>query len=179
MKATNDESGHSSLTVPYRLAKGLGWFSIGLGLTELAFPGAIGRMLGLEDRQGLIRAYGAREIAAGVGALSIDPAPAIWARAAGDLVDLATLAMGLKAGGEARRNAAVAIAAVAGITVVDVLVASSIGKATARPAQVRDYGDRSGFPAGARAAREQAADFEAPDDMRAAFADREGALESA
>jgi hypothetical protein len=128
MDADQGRSGRETQSKAERVAKGLGWFSIGLGAAELAFPGALGRMLGLGNRNGLIRAYGAREIAAGVGALSSHPMPAMWARAAGDLVDLATLAIGLKAEGDEKRNAAIAIAAVAGITIVDLVVAAQLSK---------------------------------------------------
>jgi hypothetical protein len=57
-------------------AHGLGWFSIGLGLTELLAPGHLARFLGMEDRAELIRAYGAREIVTGVSILAQDdPTP--------------------------------------------------------------------------------------------------------
>jgi len=46
-----------------KMAKGLGWFSIGLGLAEIAAGRQIGRALGMEHRTGLLGAYGAREIA--------------------------------------------------------------------------------------------------------------------
>ena len=54
----------------YSLAQGLGWFSIGLGLVELAAPGRLARSLGMEERTELIRAYGTREIMTGIGILS-------------------------------------------------------------------------------------------------------------
>jgi hypothetical protein len=128
MKTIETDSGRGAPTTAEQMAKGLGWFSLGLGAAELAFPGALGRMLGLGNKEGLIRAYGAREVAAGIGALSSHPAPAMWARAAGDIVDLATLAVGLKAEGDERRNAAIAIAAVAGITIVDLAVAAQLSR---------------------------------------------------
>ena len=46
-----------------QLARGLGWFSIGLGLTEIAAAPILARTLGLVGKEGLIRAYGLREIA--------------------------------------------------------------------------------------------------------------------
>ena len=63
-----ERKGPSSLTGPDRLARALGWFSIGLGVTELVAPGQIARTLGLEGKEGLIRAYGARELAHQLGA---------------------------------------------------------------------------------------------------------------
>ncbi|TMJ17930.1 MAG: hypothetical protein E6G94_01075 [Alphaproteobacteria bacterium] len=145
-----------SLTTTDRVARGLGWFSIGLGLVEIIAPGRLGRALGLEGRERLLQAYGGREIGAGVWALSDTPAPAIWARVGGDLLDLATLAVGLRdADSEQKRNAIIALAAVAGITVVDLLTAASLTAETSeRKGETgRDYSDRSGFPQGAASAR--------------------------
>jgi hypothetical protein len=148
-----------SLSTTDRVARGLGWFSIALGATELVAPGRLARALGLEGRERLLQAYGGREIGAGVWALSDTPAPAIWSRVAGDVVDLATLAAGLRgADEEQRRNAWVALAAVAGITVVDILTAASLTaeQSERRGDTGRDYSDRSGFPGGVAKARGRA-----------------------
>ncbi|MBV9932066.1 MAG: hypothetical protein JO013_14135 [Alphaproteobacteria bacterium] len=158
-----------SLTKTDRVARGLGWFSLALGLTELVAPGKLGKALGLEGKETLLRAYGGREIGAGMWALSDTPAPAIWARVAGDLVDLGTLAYGLKdADEEERRNNFIALAAVAGITVVDLLTAMSL---TAEQSEQkgetgRDYSDRSGFPQGLDKARGGAGQQAVPVDYK-------------
>jgi hypothetical protein len=159
-----------SLTMTDRVARGLGWFSIGLGLTEIIAPGRLAKALGLDGHERLVQAYGAREIASGVGALSVDPAPAIWSRVGGDLLDLGTLAVGLRNGDEAqRRNAGMAIAAVVGITLVDLLTAASLTREMSEDrGEQRDYSDRTGFPGGVSAARAAARrDFETPPDMTA------------
>jgi len=44
-----------------RLAGGLGWFSIGLGLLELTAAGPLARGLGMRGQENLLRAYGLRE----------------------------------------------------------------------------------------------------------------------
>ena len=153
------------------LAQGLGWFSIGLGLAELLAPHAVSRSLGLRGQEKLIASYGVREIAAGIGILaSRDPTPWIWGRVAGDALDLATLAGGMAAGhGRERGNAGLALAAVAGVTLLDVLCgrALSARKLTERKRLARDYGDRRGMPQPAEAMRGAARDFEVPRDMRA------------
>src|SRR5207302_1188548 len=49
-----------------RLALGLGWFSIGLGVAEVAAPRAMARLSGLRDdesAESIVRSLGAREIA--------------------------------------------------------------------------------------------------------------------
>src|SRR6476660_4910621 len=79
-----------------RLAKGLGWFSIGLGLSELLAPKAIAKICGVSNTHtGLIRVYGLREIAAGIMIFSQEnPAAGVWSRVAGDALDLASLGKG-------------------------------------------------------------------------------------
>lgn len=159
-----------SLTTTDRIARGLGWFSIGLGIAELVAPGRIAETLGLEGKENLLRAYGGREIGAGMWALSDTPAPAIWSRVAGDLVDLGTLAVGYRSGDEnQRRYAGYAIAAVAGITLIDLFTAVSLtSEMSEKKGEQRDYSDRSGFPQGAGKARGAAGDFRTPRDYRAA-----------
>ena len=61
-----------------KLAMGLGWFSLGLGLYELLAPEHLSRVLGLEGREGLLRFYGLREIGAGLGIFLTQPNPAPW-----------------------------------------------------------------------------------------------------
>ena len=72
------------------VARGLGWFSIGLGLVEALSPGIVTRTLGMEGKEGLVRGYGVREIGTGIGILAAnDPSPWLWGRVAGDALDLA------------------------------------------------------------------------------------------
>lgn len=116
------------------LATFLGLFSIGLGLWELAAPRSVARATGVRFSPRLIQAYGLREITAGVGIVADhQPRNWLWARVAGDAIDLATLCA---ACAEARNSAdrqktLVSIAAVAGVTVLDVLCAQ---EHTRRPA---------------------------------------------
>jgi len=105
-----ERKGQSSMIGADRLARALGWFSVGLGVAELVAPGRIARTLGLDDKQGLIRAYGAREVASAVPTLSIDKPIGLASRIAGDALDLGTLATGLQRDNPQRRNAAIATA---------------------------------------------------------------------
>ena len=88
-------TGPSSLSAADRLGKALGWFSFGLGLAELIAPRQITRALGMEGKEELVRAYGAREIGAGILCLSIDKPLGLWNRVAGDGIDIATLLTGM------------------------------------------------------------------------------------
>jgi hypothetical protein len=142
-----------SLTTADRMARNLGWFSIALGVAELFAPGRVARAAGVEGRERLLQGYGLREIQSGIWALSDTPAPAIWSRVAGDLVDLATLMAGPKDGnGESNRNRTMAIAAVLGITAIDLATALALTSETSeKKGETRDYSDRSGFPRGVQA----------------------------
>jgi len=164
-----ERNGPSSLTSPDRLARALGWFSIGLGVVELAAPGRLARMLGLDDKEGLIRAYGARELASAVATLSVDKSAGLASRIAGDMLDLGTLASALHRGNPKRNNAAVATALVAGITLLDLIAFAGVKTAHRRePGSQRDYSDRSGFPLGPQVSRGLARkDFQTPPDYRA------------
>lgn len=110
-----------------RLAVGLGWFSIGLGLAELAATGPLTRWLGVEDHAKLVRAYGLREIAAGVGILTNSRiAPHLWGRVGGDALDLASLGAAMRDEDANRRNLAIAIGAVVGVTLLDIMAGKSL-----------------------------------------------------
>ena len=164
-----ERKGPSSLTGPDRLARALGWFSVGLGVAELVAPGRIARALGLEGKEGLIRAYGARELASAVPTLSIDKPVGLAARIGGDGLDLATLATALHSDNPKRRNAVIATAMIVGITLLDVVAYKGVKAAHQRaPGSDRVYSDRSGLPRGAEASRGLArADFQIPADYRA------------
>ena len=160
----------SSLKIPNpdSFARFLGFFSLALGVTELVAPRAVSRASGLGGRQtGLLRGYGAREIATGVGILaSKNPAPWLWARVAGDALDIATVGLGRPRRG-AGRTAVMALTALAGVMALDTLAARNAQTRTAAKQQMRDYSDRSGFPKPAEQMRGAALDdFEAPRDMK-------------
>src|SRR4051794_30638940 len=74
-------------------AAGLGYFSIALGIAELAMPRAMRRAAGIDASDALVRGYGIREVATGVAILMThDATPWIWGRVAGDALDIATVA---------------------------------------------------------------------------------------
>ena len=150
------------------LARGLGWFSIGLGVAELMAGRTIARWMGMEDKTNLIRAYGVREITTGVGLLALgDPKPWIWSRIAGDAVDMATLAAGMQDNPRAG-NARIAFGAVVAATALDVVCAQKLHQEEAyyRSLPVPDYSDRSGFPRSISAMRGAASDAPIGEDMR-------------
>jgi uncharacterized membrane protein len=115
-----------------RMAQGLGIFSIGLGLAEAIAPGAVADLVGTRNHSPMIRGYGVRELAAGAGILS-DPSNAawVWARVAGDALDLASLGSALSSRRNDRGRALFGLVSVAGVTTLDILCAISL---TRKPA---------------------------------------------
>lgn len=115
-----------------RRASGLGWFSLGLGFAELVVPGAVARLIGARgdgDGRRWLRMFGAREIVAGLGILSgRQRAGWLWARVAGDVLDLAALGRVSARTGRERSRVALATAAVAGVTLADALTAVQLAR---------------------------------------------------
>lgn len=163
------KSGPSSLGASDRLAKALGWFSIGLGVSQLVAAPRYTRALGIEGNEGLVRAFGVREITSGVLSLSVDKKAGLWSRVGGDALDIAVLGLAMRDNPK-RDNVATALAAVIGVTLLDIVGAQGVTARHSRGrGQVRDYSDRSGFPQGIERARGAAVDFQTPSDYRAAL----------
>lgn len=112
-----------------RLANGLGWFSIGLGLAEVLAPRALCKFLGVKDHSFLVRLMGLREIAAGLGILTQrKPAEWLWARVGGDVLDLTLLGAAAKSETANRGRIALSTFAVAGVTAMDVCCAQELSR---------------------------------------------------
>ena len=111
-----------------KIARGLGWFSIGLGLAELLAPRAIASISGVsKQRTGLIRLYGLREIASGIMIFSQqNPAGGVWSRVAGDALDLASLGAAAASPETKKGRLAFATANVLAVTALDVITAKQL-----------------------------------------------------
>jgi uncharacterized membrane protein len=124
-----------------RLANALGWFSIGLGLAEMAAPSAVAQLIGVTDEdktRNVLRGYGLREIAAGIGILSRpQPAGWLWGRVAGDLLDLSSLGTALSSSRSNRARVGAATAAVIGVTALDVRCALQLHRGSANGGNVK------------------------------------------
>jgi hypothetical protein len=115
-----------------KLSFGLGVFSLALGAAELLAAPHIARSLDAPRRKGLIRAFGVREIVAGVGLLNAPAHSAgVWGRVAGDALDVAALGF---AAGNAPHNRTVwrALAFVVGAAALDLFVARGLDRSTGR-----------------------------------------------
>lgn len=113
------------------LAQGLGWFSVGLGLAQVLAPREFARFIGVRDDARnctLLRLVGLRELACGAGLFSgRRPAGWAWARAAGDMMDLALLGSALASGAPRRDRVTAATAAVVGAAAADLYGAVRLG----------------------------------------------------
>jgi uncharacterized membrane protein len=116
-------SGQTPL-VERKLATGLGWFSVALGLAEILAPRALARLIGVRHHPILFAALGLREITSGIGILSQQRAAGwLWSRVAGDVMDLSLLGTAFATDPADERRVEAAAAAVAGVTVLDAICA--------------------------------------------------------
>lgn len=102
------------------LGLALAGLSIGLGLAELFAAKGIARRLGVRGHEDVVRAYGYRELASGAALLAAPASAApVWARVAGDVLDLGTLGAAFRAPGAKAGPILGAIAFVAGALLLD------------------------------------------------------------
>lgn len=112
-----------------RMARALGWFSVALGIAEIAAPRELGRMIGVRGNETVLRALGVREVASGVGILlARRPAGWLWSRVGGDVMDLALIGTAITRGQADQRRAAAAAAAVAGVTAMDLFYSQRLSR---------------------------------------------------
>jgi uncharacterized membrane protein len=127
----------SQKTPNEQLADFLGWFSIGLGVSQVLMPRVVSKICGVENSSGntaVMRAIGMRELAAGIGILSNKkPTNWLWMRVAGDMMDLALLGNAARNDENHRGRTAFAIANVLGVLAVDALAAQQIGNSPNEP----------------------------------------------
>ena len=137
MPALSERTQAKSREIQNSLVTGLGWFSLGLGLAEVVTPGSVSRLIGIrndETSRNVLRGFGMRELAAGVGILTQQrPAGWVWSRVAGDVLDMASLLSARKTN---PARVAVFTAAVAGITALDIMCSREL--TAAQPARERE-----------------------------------------
>ena len=109
------------------LARSLGWLSVALGAPQVVAPRQVVRLVGARESdrsRTVMRLVGVRELAAAAGILGRRrPAGWLWARAAGDAMDLALLLVALDDKKARPERLAGALAAVAGVAAADVAAA--------------------------------------------------------
>lgn len=125
LNAFRSELGAEQAPPSTALATGLGIFSLALGAAEVVMPRLLQRAIGIEPTAAssvVTRVMGTREIVAGVGVLMQPHRPLpLWARVAGDAVGLALLGLAATRKHTNGLRLAAAVAAVGGITALDIL----------------------------------------------------------
>jgi uncharacterized membrane protein len=120
-----------------RLARALGWFSLGLGLAQVAAPSKVAQLIGVDDDDAAItmmRVVGAREIASGLGILTqTKPGPWLWTRVGGDAMDLALLRSAMGSPRADQNRVTAATAAVLGIAAIDALCGTRLTAESSAP----------------------------------------------
>ncbi|MDQ3365842.1 MAG: SRPBCC family protein [Myxococcota bacterium] len=114
------------------LARGLGWFSIGRGIAELAAPHLLARTFGI-DPGGVtataFRLHGVRELATGIAILLQPRRPLpVMARVVGDLLDVALLGLAAGTKRTSGTRLATTMVAAAGTTVLDVIASRRVAR---------------------------------------------------
>jgi hypothetical protein len=132
-----DQTSDSFVELKYRspenlatvtMAKGIGYFSIALGLAEVLMPSQLGELAGISrSHRSFLPALGLREIAHGLGILkSAKPTTAVWTRVGGDVLDLAYLGASFISYDGNKRRLVGSTLAVLGVAALDAYCASKL-----------------------------------------------------
>ncbi len=120
-----------------RLARFLGWFSVGLGTAQLTAPGTMCRLVGASGTgtpRTVMRLLGAREVTQGVGILTRPrPTAWVWSRVGGDVLDLSLLALTAAKHPSGRARTAFAAANVLAVAAPDVYEARHLSRKQGEP----------------------------------------------
>jgi hypothetical protein len=113
-----------------QMARGLGWFSLGLGALEVAAAPKLGKMFGVKHKASTFRTLGTRELGHGFAILrkKIPSHRAVFSRVIGDIIDAGAFANAMRHPRARRGRIAGAIAFVAAAGIVDYLVACSLAR---------------------------------------------------
>jgi uncharacterized membrane protein len=114
-----------------QVAKGLGVFSLGLGLCELLMPSAVAKLCGGRGKNtALVRLFGLREIASGLAIFSQGrkPATGVWSRVLGDAMDIGSLLMLLGSRRSNKIGTMFALTNVLAVTALDVVTAQKLSQ---------------------------------------------------
>lgn len=111
---------------------GLGLFSLALDAAELFAARRIAERLSVPGGSTTVKAYGMREVVAGVGLVQAPAHSArVWNRVMGDMLDLGTLAVAARRSSQ-RKAVWGAIGFVAVATALDLIVARSLDQSTGK-----------------------------------------------
>jgi hypothetical protein len=111
-----------------KLAKGLGIFSFGLGVAQLAAPDRVNDLIGVKDTaktRMIQRIVGVQELAGAQGIFAFSPpTPVLWTRVAADIAHIGLLVKGLDNRRNDKSKLYRTLGAVGAIGLIDVLVSA-------------------------------------------------------
>src|SRR3954469_4144376 len=126
------------------LPRGLSFFNLGLGMAELFAPRAVARAIGVDEKYApLLRLFGLREITSGLGIMQGPAGPWLWSRVGGDMMDLTFLGAVMNDEESDPTRIRAAMAAVVGVTLVDILASVDQTRGHAKPSWKVHRIDRS------------------------------------
>ena len=109
------------------LATALGVFSLALGTAQVLSPDGVSRLVGIRGSHAVQvtqRVFGVRELVQGTGILaSSSPRGWVWSRVVGDVLDVGMLLVGARTKGFDRTRVAIALVALGGVGVADLVAA--------------------------------------------------------
>lgn len=114
-----------------QVAKGLGVFSLCLGISEVVMPRVIAKICGAQgNNPALVQLFGLREIAAGltIFSQSRQPAEGVWSRVVGDAMDIGALLVVLGSPKSNKAGTLFALTNVLAVTALDVVTAQQLSK---------------------------------------------------
>ena len=112
----------------HKLARGIGWLSVVVGLQLVVAPTSGTRRFGMGDRPTLGRIMGARDLVVGAGLLrGKDTRTWLLARGINDALDAALILGGAASGAFPRDRAPVGLAIASSLSVVSLLLARRLG----------------------------------------------------
>jgi len=116
--------------IPWKkVATGLAVFGLVVGAAALFAPGTVAKVTDEPPRKKFLHFFGASEIVAGIAILVARRAsPGLWARVAGDALDLGALALSFLSPQASKTRLAISTAAVAGVTALDVVAARRLSR---------------------------------------------------
>ncbi len=122
---------------PTAMARGLGVFSVALGLPQVLAPAYVNRLIGAPNTatsRTLMRLVGARELAVAIGLLTrFKPVRFLDARVAGDAMDLALLTTASRQKKSNTTRLSAATASVVGVAIADVIANRKNRRSTIEP----------------------------------------------
>lgn len=112
----------------HKIARGIGWLSIAVGLQLVVAPGSGTRNFGMGERPTLGRIMGARDLVVGAGLLrGEDTRTWLIARGINDAVDAAIILGGAAFGAFPRNRAPVGFAVATSLSVASLILARRLG----------------------------------------------------